>query len=180
MIASGTLDNDGTRITVTGGRAAAHEIASLAELPVLTPQAHLFSAGDRDLRIAVLLPRWYTDGKLPVLMDPYGGPGGQRVLAARSAYLVSQWFADQGFVVVVADGRGTPGRGPEWERAIHLDRKGLALEDQIVALHEAARRYPQMDVSRVGIRGWSFGGTLAAMAVLRKPDVFHAAVAERR
>jgi dipeptidyl-peptidase-4 len=174
---SETLDYNGTRVRVRAGTAAAHEIASLAEPPVLTPRAHLFSGGERELRIAVLLPHWYTDGRLPVIMDPYGGPGGQRVLAARSAYLVSQWFADQGFVVVVADGRGTPGRGPEWERAIHLDKDELALHDQIAALHAAAGRYAQMDLSRVGIRGWSFGGTLAAMAVLREPDVFHAAVA---
>ena len=56
-----------------------------------------------------------------MLLDPYGGPGAQRVLASRTAYLSSQWFADQGYAVVVADGRGTPGRGSEWERAIHLD-----------------------------------------------------------
>ena len=177
VITSETLDYDGARVTVTGGTAGVQEIAAFAEPPVLTPRAHLFSGEERELRIAVLLPHWYTEGRLPVLMDPYGGPGGQCVLAARSAYLVSQWFADQGFVVVVADGRGTLGRGPEWERAIHLDKDGLALEDQIVALHAAAGRYAQMDLSRVGIRGWSFGGTLAAMAVLRKPDVFHAAVA---
>jgi dipeptidyl-peptidase-4 len=177
VITSESLDYEGTRVTVTDGTGAVHEITSVAEHPVLTPRAHLFSGGERELRIAVLLPHWYTVGKLPVLMDPYGGPGGQRVLSAQSAYLVSQWFADQGFVVVVADGRGTPGRGPEWERAIYLDEDGLALEDQMVALRAAATRYPQMDLSRVGIRGWSFGGTLAAMAVLRKPDVFHAAVA---
>jgi dipeptidyl-peptidase-4 len=52
------------------------------------------------------------------------------------------------------------------------------LEDQITALEEAARRHPDaLDLGRVGIRGWSFGGWLAALAVLRRPDVFHAAVA---
>jgi dipeptidyl-peptidase-4 len=112
-----------------------------------------------------------------VLMDPYGGPGGQRVLAARSAYLVSQWFADQGFAVVIADGRGTPGRGPAWARSIHRNKADLALDDQITALHAAAERYPDLDLARVGIRGWSYGGFLAALAVLRRPDVFHAAVA---
>jgi dipeptidyl-peptidase-4 len=52
----------------------------------------------------------------------------------------------------------------------------LALEDQVDALHAAVERFPFLDRSRVGIRGWSFGGELAAMAILRRPDVFHAAV----
>jgi dipeptidyl-peptidase-4 len=110
-------------------------------------------------------------------MDPYGGPHAQRVLAARGAHLTSQWFADQGFAVVVVDGRGTPGRGPEFERAVHGDLAGPVLEDQVDALHAAADRFPDLDLTRVGIRGWSFGGYLAALAVLRRPDVFHAAVA---
>jgi dipeptidyl-peptidase-4 len=110
-------------------------------------------------------------------MDPYGGPHGQRVLAARGAHLSSQWFADQGFAVVVVDGRGTPGRGPEFERAVYRDLAGPVLDDQVDALHAVARQFPDLDLSRVGIRGWSFGGYLAALAVLRRPDVFHAAIA---
>jgi len=110
-------------------------------------------------------------------MDPYGGPHSQRVLATRGSYLTSQWFADQGFAVVVVDGRGTPGRGPEFERAVHGDLAGPVLQDQVDGLHAAAERYPDLDLTRVGIRGWSFGGYLAALAVLRRPDVFHAAVA---
>jgi dipeptidyl-peptidase-4 len=110
-------------------------------------------------------------------MDPYGGPHAQRVLAARGAHLTSQWFADQGFAVVVVDGRGTPGRGPAFERAVHGDLAGPVLQDQVDALHAVAERFPDLDLGRVGIRGWSFGGYLAALAVLRRPDVFHAAVA---
>jgi dipeptidyl-peptidase-4 len=126
-----------------------------------------------------VLPSWHEPGssKLPVLLAPYGGPRHQEVLAARSAYLVPQWFADQGFAVVIADGRGTPGRGPQWDRAVHGDLAGPVLEDQIDALHAAAERFGDLDLRRVGIRGWSFGGYLAALAVLRRPDVFRAAVA---
>ncbi|MEO7372187.1 MAG: S9 family peptidase, partial [Ilumatobacteraceae bacterium] len=87
-----------------------------------------------------------------------------------------QWFADQGFAVVVVDGRGTPGRGSEWERAIHLDLATAILDDQVDALHAAAGEHP-LDLGRVAIRGWSFGGYLAALAVMRRPDVFHAAIA---
>jgi dipeptidyl-peptidase-4 len=100
------------------------------------------------------------------------------VLASEAAYLQSQWFADQGFAVVICDGRGTPARGPAWERAIHLDVAGPVLDDQIDALHDVANRHPgEFDLGRVAIRGWSFGGYLAALAVLRRPDVIHAAIA---
>jgi dipeptidyl-peptidase-4 len=154
-------------------------INSKAETPLLTPTVHFLRAGEHDIRTAVLLPSWHEpgSGKLPVLMDPYGGPAGQRVLADRMAYLLPQWFADQGFAVVIADGRGTPGRGPRSDRAIHLDKAGVSLEDQITALRAAAEAHPDLDLSRVAIRGWSYGGFLAALAVLRRPDVFHAAVA---
>jgi dipeptidyl-peptidase-4 len=112
-----------------------------------------------------------------VLLDPYGGPHAQRVLAARAAFLTSQWLAEQGFAVLVADGRGTPGRGPEWEREVWRDLAGPVLEDQIEALDAANERCGDLDLGRVAIRGWSFGGYLAALAVLRRPDVFHAAIA---
>ena len=98
-------------------------------------------------------------------------------MQARSAYLTSQWFADQGFAVVVIDGRGTPGRGAAWERGIHGDLAGPVLEDQVDGLLALAAEDPRLDLSRVAIRGWSFGGYLAALAVLRRPDVFHAAIA---
>ncbi|HTK63911.1 MAG TPA: S9 family peptidase, partial [Pseudonocardia sp.] len=129
-------------------------------------------------RTAVILPSGHRPGtKLPVLMDPYGGPHAQRVMATRGAYLTSQWFADQGFAVVVADGRGTPGRGPDYERAVLGDLAAPVLEDQVTALRAAAAQFPDLDLTRVGIRGWSFGGYLAALAVLRRPDVFHVGVA---
>jgi dipeptidyl-peptidase-4 len=160
--------------------AAVAGVASLAESPALPePRPVLFGAGPREVRTAVLFPSWHEPGKgkLPVLVDPYGGPHAQRVLAARSAYLTGQWFAEQGFAVVIADGRGTPGRGPQWERAVAGDLAGPVLEDQVDALREAAARFGDLDTERVAIRGWSFGGYLAALAVLRRPDVFGAAIA---
>jgi dipeptidyl-peptidase 4 len=112
-----------------------------------------------------------------VLMDPYGGPHGQLVKASRGSFLTSQWFAEQGFAVVIADGRGTPGRGPGWEKAVAGDLAGPPLDDQVTALLAAAARCADLDLGKVAIRGWSFGGYLSALAVLRRPDVFHAAVA---
>ena len=127
----------------------------------------------------VLFPTGHVPGsrRLPVLMDPYGGPHGRRVLNSAHAYLASQWFADQGFVVIVCDGRGTAGNGPVWDRRALHDRVGTA-DDQAAAVRAVAERFPDdLDTTRVGIRGWSFGGYLAALAVLRHPDVFGAAIA---
>jgi dipeptidyl-peptidase-4 len=155
-------------------------IASHAEQPQLPPvRAALLRAGRQEIRTALLLPSWHVPGsaKLPVLMDPYGGPHSQRVLSSADAYLTSQWFADRGFAVVVADGRGTPGRGPQWDRAVAGDLAGPALDDQVDALTAVAGANPDLDLSAVAIRGWSYGGYLSALAVLRRPDVFHAAIA---
>ncbi len=99
------------------------------------------------------------------------------MLQSRSAFHTSQWFADQGFAVLVTDGRGTPGRSPSFEREVRGDLAGPVLEDQIDALMAATRLDPRLDLTRVAMRGWSFGGYLAALAVLRRPDVFHAAIA---
>ncbi|MFI0984344.1 S9 family peptidase [Streptomyces exfoliatus] len=158
---------DGKRVAVVG---------SYAMEPVIGARVRLTESGARRIPCAVLLPSGYEegDGPLPVLMDPYGGPHGPRVVAAHNAHLTSQWFADQGFAVVVADGRGTPGRSPAWEKAIARDFSPT-LDDQVEALQGLAGRFP-LDLERVAIRGWSYGGYLAARAVLQRPDVFHAAV----
>jgi dipeptidyl-peptidase-4 len=179
VVISRTLERDGTEVSVRRGPASPARIDSRAETPVLTPRLSMASYGPRQLRTAVLWPAGHRAGSapLPVLLDPYAGPGAQRVLAARDAFLVSQWFADQGFAVLVIDGRGVDGRGPAWDRTIRGDFATPVLQDQVDALHEAAAAYPELDLGRVAIRGWSFGGFVAALAVLRHPDVFHAAVA---
>ncbi|WP_460106771.1 S9 family peptidase [Streptomyces sp. YKOK-J1] len=176
VLVSATLDSPGTRVQVLrdGKRTAA--VTSYAEDPGLSPRVTLTQGGARRIPCAVLMPTDYPgDTPLPVLMDPYGGPHGQRVVAAHNAYLTSQWFADQGFAVIVADGRGTPGRSPAWEKEIRDDLAAVVLQDQVDALHALAGDFP-LDLGRVAVRGWSFGGYLAALAVLRRPDVFHAAV----
>jgi dipeptidyl-peptidase-4 len=178
VIVSATLERNATVVEVhPAGEAEPLTIASHAETPLLTPRPQLQVVGRRDLRVAVLYPERGPDGPLPVLLDPYGGPHALRVQSARAAFGPSQWFADQGFVVIVADGRGTPMRGPAWEREVRGDLAGPPLDDQIDALHAVAEQDDRLDLSRVAIRGWSFGGYLAALAVLRRPDVFHAAVA---
>ncbi|WP_437110150.1 prolyl oligopeptidase family serine peptidase [Streptomyces sp. enrichment culture] len=171
----------GTSVSVLRGGKPVGRIAVLADAPPVRPRAALLTLGERGLRAHLHLPSWYEPAsgeRLPVLLSPYGGPG---LRLATRAYgwwsAVAQWFAEHGFAVLIADGRGTPGRGRDWEVAVRGDRLGPALQDQVDALHAAAERYPALDLGRVAIRGWSYGGYLAAGAVLHRPDVFHAAVA---
>ncbi|GDY76842.1 hypothetical protein SAV31267_063270 [Streptomyces avermitilis] len=176
VLVSAVPAQPGTQVQVLREGKRAATVPSYAEHPGLPPRVTLTRGGARKIPCAVLMPSDYPgDTPLPVLMDPYGGPHGQRVLAAHNPHLTSQWFADQGFAVVVADGRGTPGRSPAWEKAVKDDLAAITLQDQVDALHALAGDFP-LDLSRVGIRGWSYGGYLAALAVLRRPDVFHAGV----
>ncbi|WP_420451072.1 prolyl oligopeptidase family serine peptidase [Ilumatobacter sp.] len=180
VIRSVVLDEPGATFRVLVDSDEVARIATHAEAPSFSPNISFSRSGPRDLATAVLLPTGRDpgdDGLLPVLVDPYGGPHAQRVVASHDAHLSSQWFADQGFAVVVADGRGTPGRGAEFERAVRGDLAGPPLDDQIDVLEAVAERTGVLDLDRVAIRGWSFGGYLAALAVLRRPDVFHAAIA---
>ncbi len=92
-------------------------------------------------------------------------------------YLVDQWIADHGYLVVRVDNRGTTGRGHAWERAILGRFAEVPLDDQVAALQALAKLEPAMDLGRVGIYGRSFGGFMSALAVARRPDVFRVGVA---
>jgi dipeptidyl-peptidase-4 len=96
-------------------------------------------------------------------------------------YVLGQWLADQGFVVAKIDNRGTPNRGRDFERAIQGSFAQVPLGDQILGLDALARTEaagdPKLDLAHVGVIGASFGGYLAALAVLRAPERFDAAVA---
>lgn len=167
---------DGQQPSVTAA------IGSLAAVPETLPTVTMLTSGEREVPTAVLWPSVGTQGAatepLPILVDPYGGPHGQRVVASRGAFYEAQWLADQGFCVVVADGRGTPGKDVAWEQAVAGDLLTAAIDDQVAALDAVVERYgDRVDAARVGIRGWSFGGYLAAGAVCRRPDRFHAAIA---
>lgn len=177
VVISRSLDKHGVTFSVrAAGRTQTLE--SLAARPELNPTPALARVTERRLPTGVLYPNGHRRGeKLPVLMDPYGGPHHQEVIAARNLWYEPQWWADQGFAVVVVDGRGTPGVSPGFEAAIRDDLASPVLDDQVDALLALAADHPDFDMSRVGIRGWSFGGYLAALAVLRRPDIFSAAVA---
>ncbi|WP_328846753.1 prolyl oligopeptidase family serine peptidase [Streptomyces sp. NBC_00258] len=171
---------DGQTVTVLRDGEPSGRIRVLAERPVTEPRPRFLTLGERELRAALYLPTSYEPGagRLPVIVHSYSGPGAQKVVkAAAWHHAVNQWFADQGFAVLCVDGRGTPGRDRAWETAIHGDQLMPVIEDQADAVRAAAELFPELDSGRVAIRGWSFGGYLAAGAVLHRPDVFHAAVA---
>jgi dipeptidyl-peptidase 4 len=177
VLSSSTLEVSAQVTQVLRAGSPIGEVVSRAVEAGISPRFDLVAAGERQVPTVVQLPTGYSDGDglLPVLVASYAGPVIPTVLCSRRANLYTQWFADQGFAVLVIDGRGTPGHSVSWEKAVRHDFAGPVLEDQIDALHAVARTYP-LDLDRVAIGGWSFGGYLAGLAALRRPDVFHAAV----
>ncbi len=178
-VTSAALTSTRSEVSVVRG-ATRRTLEDRSATPPLSPNVRMLRLGPRALRAALLLPHGHDpgDGPLPVLLDPYGGPHAQRVLQAGSTLGTSQWFAEHGYAVLVIDGRGTPGRGAAWERAVAGDLADPVLTDQVEGLQAAAEALPRtLDLTRVGIRGWSFGGYLAALAVLDRPDAVHAAIA---
>ncbi len=174
MLAAG-----GRKVTAMSTRGA-HELPSVAEQPALVPTTVLETVilDGRLHNVAITRPRGFDAARrYPVLLKVYGGPHALMVQAARDSYVMDQWYADAGFIVVRSDNRGTPGRGREWERAVLRDLVTVPLADQVGALRAVAARHAELDMDRVGVTGWSFGGYMAAMAVLMHPELFKAAVA---
>ncbi len=155
------------------------ELPSVAENPPFTPRAEILQLPDaKGMYAEVLRPANFKPGqKYPTIVYVYGGPHSIVVNASMAGNLLHQWLADQGFLVVSIDNRGTPGRGRDWERVIHKEFGSLPLKDQVEGLQALAKRIPEIDLARVGITGWSFGGYMSALAALRRPDIYKAAVA---
>ncbi len=168
----------GPRWQVRRGSEVVGELQSVAEAPPFLPRVEHVQIGARGYNAMVVRPRDFQAGqRYPVLLSVYAGPGHTRVRKGRFLQLREQWQADHGFIVVSLDGRGTPGRGREWERAIRGNLIDVPLADQVEGLQALGERFEEMDLSRVGVYGWSFGGYFSAMAVMRRPDVFDVAVA---
>ncbi len=156
-------------------------LADTSSDPGFTPNVDFVRMGQHELFAAIVRPSesspYASADSLPVLLKPYGGPGAQQVVFNQSYYWESQWWADQGFLVLTADGRGTPGRGPAWDRAIFEDMAQVTLDDQLEALEALPDFAPEADLGHVAMIGWSYGGFLSALSVLRAPDRIHAACA---
>lgn len=173
VVPSRSLDHSGVRWTVHRDGEPVALLGSRSSQAVRSRPA-LTTVTEHQLPAGVVKPRDHVAGRrLAVVLDVYGGPGMRTVVPARDAWLEKQWWADQGFAVVAVDNRGTPGLD---ERAIHRNLT-LVLDDQIAALTALAAADNELDLSRVAIRGSSFGGWVAGLAVLRHPDLFRCGVA---
>jgi dipeptidyl-peptidase-4 len=173
-LADGTA---GTRVCRAGGESIG-ELKSVAEEPPFLPAMELVTVGERKFHAAIVRPRSFAAGKkYPVVVSVYGGPHLATVSSSPRSSVLLQWLADHGFIVVWLDGRGTPRRGREWERVIKHNLIDVPLDDQAAGLKSLGDKYAEMDLLRVGITGWSFGGYFSAMAAMRRPDVYKAAVA---
>ena len=175
-----TLLHAGGHKIVAITRAGVRDLPSAAERPGLVPTTVLetVALAGRTHHVAVTRPRTFDPARrYPVLLKVYAGPHFVMVEDGLDAYVMDQWYADAGFIVVRADGRGTPHRGRAWERTILKDLITIPLEDQVAALQAVGARHPELDMARVGVFGWSFGGYFSTLAILRRPDIFKAAIA---
>jgi dipeptidyl-peptidase-4 len=167
---------DSVVVRADGG--VAGRLPDAAETPPFRVNLELVTAGARGFPAAIVRPRAFQPGRrYPVVLQVYGGPHALTVKADERQYLLSQWIADHGAIVVCLDNRGTPRRDRAWERAIKGAFGTVPLEDQVEGLQALGARFPELDLDRVGVYGWSFGGYMAALAVLRRPDIFKAGVA---
>ena len=165
-------------LTVSRGAADVLTLPSLAAPLPYAPEPVRERVTDRRLPAAVLYPTGHVTGtRLPVLVDLGAGPGHQQVVADPAGWQDRQWWADAGFAVVSVDSRGTPGVAPSFEKVVYRRLADVALTDQIDALHALTGKHPDLDLSRVAVRGTGLGGWLAALALTRRPDLFRCGVA---
>jgi len=125
-------------------------------------------------------PDFDAKKRYPLLVHVYGEPAGQTVL---DQWGVGQYFwhlmlAQQGYIIVSVDNRGTPApRGRAWRKSIYRQIGILASHDQAAALRAIKARWPFVNADRVGIWGWSGGGSMSLNAIFRYPDLYHTAIA---
>ncbi len=176
------------RSTVDGSIVAQLEAAdasALFETGWTAPVRHAVKAadGETDIYTVYWAPqRELPGGKHPVIDSAYGGP--QVIVAPRNfvdAFSGRNPYgqaaqARLGFAVVTTDGRGTPLRSNAFRDAGYTEFTQVGIDDHIAAIEHLADKYPAMDTSRVGIHGWSWGGTFSGQAILSRPEFFDVAV----
>ncbi|MBS1089413.1 DPP IV N-terminal domain-containing protein [Gluconobacter wancherniae] len=180
MMVDNFLSADGTRQALLRDRDGhiLGTLPSVAETPKIKMHVQFTTAGARDLDAAIIRPEGFVAGHhYPVALSVYAGPGVKLVHDTPSSFIDDQCLANQGYIVVTLDGRGTPGRNHDFERAIKGNLIDAPLQDQVDGLQALGKRFPELDLSRTGVYGWSFGGYFTAMATIRRPDVFKVGVA---
>jgi dipeptidyl-peptidase-4 len=149
---------------------------TIAEYGLRAPKMLEFKADDGTKLYGRLLlpPDGTTTGKIPVIVNIYGGPAGQTVRKSMpDAY--DEILARKGFAIFSVDNRGTPGRDKKFQTSIRHEFGAIELKDQLTALDQLMAQYPQLDNSRVGIWGWSNGGSMTLYAMTHS-DRFKAGV----
>jgi dipeptidyl-peptidase-4 len=114
-------------------------------------------------------------GKIPLIVNIYGGPAGQMVLKELTSPF-DEILAREGFAIFAVDNRGTPGRDRKFQTAIRHEFGAIELKDQLTALDQLFARYPQLDKDHLAIWGWSNGGSMTIYAMTHS-DRFRAGVA---
>ncbi len=139
----------------------------------------LAADGKTRLRTLLLKPDGFDPSRrYPVVELIYGSPNERMIpdLLQSGPLWVAQQLANDGFVIVMTDGRGTPGRGKAFEDFAYGRIGQVELADHAAVLRELARDRPYMDLSRVGVLGHSWGGYFALRAALLEPELYKAAV----
>ncbi|HEV2398427.1 MAG TPA: DPP IV N-terminal domain-containing protein [Candidatus Sulfotelmatobacter sp.] len=148
----------------------------IAEYGLRSPKFLEFKADDgTTLYGRLLLPENAGSAKIPVIVNIYGGPAGQTVRKG-TPDAFDEILSRKGFAIFSVDNRGTPGRDRKFQTAIRHEFGAIELKDQLTALDQLLERYPQLDNSRIGIWGWSNGGSMTLYSMTHS-DRFKAGVA---
>jgi dipeptidyl-peptidase-4 len=149
---------------------------------IRSPKPVDFTAADGTTKLLgiLLLPDggpMMANGKAPLIVNPYGGPGAQSVRNAwgGTTFLFDQILARQGFAVLQVDNRGMANRGKAFALPVKHHLGPVEFDDQMAAVKQALQQYPQLDGSRLGFWGWSYGGYFTLYA-MEKTDIFKAGV----
>lgn len=159
----------------------ADEAATAEALGLRVPELTTFQTEDgTTLHAAIYAPPGAgEDGKrYPLIVSVYGGPHAQMVqdFWGMTIDLRAQFLAQQGYVVLKVDNRGSAKRGLRFEAPIHRDMGRIEVADQVEGVRWIGKR-PYVDSERVGIYGWSYGGFMTCMALMRAPELFKVGVA---
>jgi len=150
----------------------------IAEYDLRAPKYLKFKAADGTTMLygrLLLPPEGTTNGKIPLIINIYGGPAGQMVTKGVPNPF-DEILARKGFAVFAVDNRGTPGRDRKFQTAIRHEFGAIELKDQLAALDQVLAQYPQLDPNRIAIWGWSNGGSMTLYAMTHS-DRFRAGVA---
>ena len=149
---------------------------AIAEYGLRAPKYLEFKADDGTLLYGRLLlpPDAPASGKIPVIVNIYGGPAAQTVRKSPPDPF-DEILARKGFAIFSVDNRGTPGRDRKFQTAIRHEFGAIELKDQLTALDQLLAQYPQLDKDRAGIWGWSNGGSMTLYAMTHS-DRFRAGV----